>query len=185
MDNAPDWWGLELKGTSEFERVLLHGAFPEHVRQVHGYALGEPRIKQFVILYEDKSTNRWHECIVPIRPTILKEIGGILHDLNKAIDKRILPKVLNECNRGEGQYKRCPYAFLCKQVNYSQAQAASGCANQEQVVVTLGLKRRNTHDVKPTGTGVRSPANVQSGGGAAVSIRTPSGTLRVRRGAAR
>lgn len=178
------WWGLEVKGTSEFERVKLYGAFPEHIRQVHGYALGEPRIQEFVILYECKSTNHWHEVIVPIRPTVTKEIEGILSDLNEAVEHKKLPRILEDCKQGKGQYLRCPYAYACKQVDYAQAQAASHCSDAEEVIVTLNLKRRNTHQAQPSGGGAATPS-VQDRAGFAVPVGNQGRTLRLSRGVTR
>lgn len=177
--NDAEHWMLELKGTSQFQQVALYGAMPQHIRQVHGYLCGRPDLQEVVILYEDKSTNHWHEVIVPRRRTLIKEVEGILSELNEAIDHKKLPPVLPECQRGEGQYRTCPFAYACKQVSYAEAEAAAGCADHEEVYVKLGINRRNTHQ---TGTrGARTePAPSAPRPRNANLVRSKGGAIRVR-----
>lgn len=180
--NDKEHWMLEIKGTSQFDAIKSSNtALPAHVKQVHGYLLARPDLEETAILYEDKSTNHWHEIIVRRNKTYLREVEGILNALNEALSNKKLPQVLPECKRGEGQYTRCPYAYACKQVDFGQAQAAQACADAEEVIVQLGLKRRNTHEPADGG----APKSGQGRSGTPLSVRTPSGTIRLRRGATR
>lgn len=183
--NEPERWMLELKGTSQFADIKTHNvALPAHVKQVHGYLFGAPDIEEAVILYEDKSSNQWHEIIVRRRKNVIREIEGILNALNEAVEHKHLPPILPECQRGEGAYRQCQYGYLCKQVTYGEAEAAKGCGTSEEVIVKLSLKRRNTHQQGEPDDRKRG-ANGQGGSGDAEPVRTASGTLRVRRGASR
>ena len=180
----PDHWMIEIKGTSQFQQVVMYGALPQHIKQVHGYLFGRPDLDEAVIFYEDKATNHWHEVTVPRNRTLIRQVEGILSELNQAIDNRTLPSILPECQRGEGQYRTCPYAYACKQVGYSEAEAAQGFKDSEGVVTGLKLKKRNTHSA-----GAHPDRSTDQDGviGArdAILVRTKGGTVRVRRGAAR
>lgn len=174
-------WAFELKGTSQFEQVMLYGALPQHKRQIHGYFVARPDIECFSLVYEDKSTQRWHEIIVYPEPKVLKVTERIVNELQEAVDHQRLPEVLTECEYGEGAWKQCPYAYLCKQVQYAEAEAAAGCADYEEVFVELGLKRRNKHKDGTQWRERQAKARAHELG-TAETVRAKGGTLRIRRG---
>lgn len=116
-DNHPraEWrgkeFGFELKGVSPyvFNSYVQQGGKLEHKKQVHRYFLASG-VDLFVILYEDKATQNWHEWVLEPDPVLLAEQQMELEALNTAVDNKILPPVLPECQQGKGtEYKACPY----------------------------------------------------------------------------
>lgn len=181
--NEDELWGLELKGTSQFQVVKQYGALPSHVKQVHGYLTARPDLEKFIVLYEDKSTNQWHEVHIERDPKIVRQIERILNALNEAIDNKQLPEVLNECEYGEGAYKGCPFSYLCKQVQYAEAEVAAKCSDQDEVKVELGLTR-NSHRRRADTNGANAAARGHSNGATKV-VRTRRGTLKLSTGVTR
>lgn len=177
--NVSTPWVYEGKGTAQFEQVVQYGAMPQHIKQVHAYFIAKGDTDTGVIFYEDKTTNRTHECIIREQPKVRKEILEILDDLNTGVENATLPEVLDECKYGEGAYKQCSYAYACKQVQWSEAHsAATACKTADEVVVHLSLNKRNTHEQKPAENGqgrAGSPATVRF---AERTGRVPSGAPR-------
>jgi hypothetical protein len=180
-ENEPEEWALELKGTSQFAQIRMYGVPPHHKRQMHGYFVGRPDLKAFVYLAEDKTTNQWEEIIVYPEQSVLDQTKAILHDLQEAVDNHVLPPILEECEYGQGEWKQCAYAYLCKQVGWDETQDAVGCADNEAVIVKLDLKRSNKHK-DSTDRDRRKAKSRANELGTAEVVGAKSGTLRVRRG---
>lgn len=107
-------FGMELKGVSTFvfQRIEKgdRDIKAEHLRQVHRYFILSGGIKLFVIIYEDKTTQRWLEWVVTPDPALLAEQERELDVLNNAIDQRRLHPMLSMCKQGVGQqWNDCKY----------------------------------------------------------------------------
>lgn len=114
-EKGDDKFFFELKGTSQFSTIEKNGVTPEHKKQVQAYLLatGYPLA---VVIYEDKSTQKWKEFEVQRDEKIINEIIDILEELNASIDNNQLPEVLSECKAGKGStFNNCPYAAVCRQ----------------------------------------------------------------------
>lgn len=115
--NSKENWMFELKGTSQFRQVQQRGALPAHIKQVHAY-LFVSGIPEAIILYEDKSTQQWHEITVQRDETIIGEIKGILEELNYSVDNDTLPERYEDCENQTGAtYNSCQYASVCHRFN--------------------------------------------------------------------
>lgn len=148
-------FGVEIKGTSQMETVRRYGPLPHHKKQVHAYMLLSG-LDTFLFIYEDKATNDWIELRVDRNDHMVKQLEGIVADLNEYIDKKKLPPVLSDCHAGVGPYKECPYAYACKQIrSHQQVVEASAQGDAEGVIQALGLKRRNTHTPQGPGLSAR------------------------------
>ena len=115
--NSDEGWMFELKGTSQFKGVQSKGVMPAHIKQVHAYLLGSG-LKEAIVVYECKSTQKWVEVVVPKDPKIIEEIETILESLNDAIDNDYLPERLEDCENKTGTtYNSCAYAKICHGCN--------------------------------------------------------------------
>jgi hypothetical protein len=111
----PEWrgkeFGFELKGVSPFvfKSYVDQGGKHEHKQQVHRYFLASG-VDLFVILYEDKGTQAWHEWVIEPDPILLEEQRNELTTLNAAVDNQVLPPALPTCQQRKGdEYKQCPF----------------------------------------------------------------------------
>lgn len=105
-------FGFELKGISpyQFQTVKNYGAKEEHLDQVHRYFLSGG-MKLFVIIYENKGTNEWHETVIEADPARLSAQKEELQLLNKAIDQKRLHDPLPDCRMRKGPvWQECPWA---------------------------------------------------------------------------
>lgn len=129
--NFRDGWMFELKGTSQFSTVLANGAMPAHVKQVHAYLLASG-LEKALIVYEDKSSQQWHEIEVRKDQEMIDEIASILTRLNYAIETDQLTEMLDECKNQTGRFARCPYASVC-----------SSYERRSEVVEAVSVARRS------------------------------------------
>lgn len=103
-------YGFELKGLNSWGFKALNGMKEAHLDQVHRYFLsgGHPL---FVIIYENKDNQQWHEWVIEPDPDRLRKQQDELNTLNDAVDhKRLLP-MLPECRERKGEdWRNCAYA---------------------------------------------------------------------------
>lgn len=111
-ENAEEGWGLEIKGTRMFDRATA-GVFPEHVRQLHGYLLARPDIDRFLVIYEDKTSQRWVEHEVQRDDNLIEELTALLEELNAHVDNGTLPEPLDACHSHTAPWPSCPYRAIC------------------------------------------------------------------------
>ena len=114
---VPHWrgkkYGFELKGMNGFMYQRLMGKDSkdikdEHFAQVHNYFLMED-FDLFVIIYEDKSTQAWHEWVIEPDEMELKRRRQELSVLNEGIDKQTLEPMLLSCKARRGEFDDCPF----------------------------------------------------------------------------
>lgn len=98
-------FGLELKGVnSNPYRTYVKmddEAKEDHLNQVHRYFL-VGGFDLFVILYENKDSQEWHEWVIEADPVRLDAQRKELETLNRAIDKKALSPMLPECAMHKG-----------------------------------------------------------------------------------
>jgi CRISPR/Cas system-associated exonuclease Cas4 (RecB family) len=114
-ETTKEKWMFELKGTSQFKTIENSGVTEAHKKQVQAYLLATG-YDLAVVIYEDKSVQKWKEFEVQRDENTIKEIVEILEELNLSIDNDELPEVLNECKQGKGAtFNACPYGSICRQ----------------------------------------------------------------------
>lgn len=94
---------FELKGISTFQfgKVKDEGVLPKHLKQVHRYFLSGG-FDLAVIIYEDKTTQNWHEVVIEPDDRLLDESRRELEALNSAIVRKQLHDMLPECRALKG-----------------------------------------------------------------------------------
>jgi hypothetical protein len=167
------YWGWELKGTAQLAGLKKFGPQHSHVWQIHGYFAARPELDCYSLTYECKTTNELLEFVIYPDKKRVRILTETLDTLNGYIANEELPEILDECEHGEGAYKDCPYAYACKQVDWDSVKEAQGCHTAEEVIVRLGLNRRNKHKKRT------KPARGQGRGGTPKALRTSRGTLSV------
>jgi hypothetical protein len=104
-------YGFELKGVSPYvyDSYIQQGGKIEHKKQVHRYFLASG-VDLFVILYENKATQVWHEWVIEPDSLLLKEQQDELDELNESVVNEQLPPILSGCQVAKGtEYNQCPY----------------------------------------------------------------------------
>lgn len=98
--------------TAAFSRLSSYGPEPAHIQQVNAYMfLGNfPSAR---IVYEDKNNQRLYEFHEIRNERIIDNIVSELEELNHLTDRKELAPILAECEIKEGQYRYCPFAFIC------------------------------------------------------------------------
>ena len=106
-------YGFELKGmnTWGFQNAVKYDRVKEeHLSQIDGYFLSGG-LDLFVVIYEDKNTQEWHEWVVEPDPARLSVRQAELDALNEYARRKELPPMLPGCKTGKGaEWKRCDYA---------------------------------------------------------------------------
>lgn len=106
-------FGFELKGVNPFwypRWVSATSAQEKHLRQVHRYFLVTGK-ELFVIIYENKGTNEWHEWVIRPNAQMMRESEAELRELNKAVERKKLHRPLASCaTRIGAHWKDCPFA---------------------------------------------------------------------------
>jgi hypothetical protein len=119
MDHPRARWrgqefGFELKGDSTFlfQSHKANGPKEDHLNQVARYFLMSG-FKLFVILYEDKSTQEWHEWVFdadePEMRQRIEDQRAELDRLNHAVDREKLPPMLPECVKRGQAFRSCGF----------------------------------------------------------------------------
>lgn len=108
-------FGFELKGINEwgFKSTVEEGPKPYHIRQIHRYFLMHEDLDVFSLIYENKNTNEWREEIVERDDNIIDEVQAELDELNRLTKHHQLADVRQDCLAQSGEFKRCPYAWMC------------------------------------------------------------------------
>lgn len=108
-------FGWELKGVSTFQYSSVSKGEPmeAHLNQVARYFLSSG-LELFSIVYEDKTTQAFHEWVVQRDSADMKariqESAYELDHLNEAVDTRTLPQRLPECASLRGEtFRSCSY----------------------------------------------------------------------------
>jgi hypothetical protein len=117
IDHARASWqgkefGLELKGVNPYHyRAAVDSNQPiaSHLLQVDRYFLSGG-MDLFVIIYENKGTQEWHEWVIEPDPARLDAQRLELAELNIAIDTKTLHPMLTGCKAASGKtWEECPY----------------------------------------------------------------------------
>jgi hypothetical protein len=107
--------GFEFKTINDrgYQMVLMNGPQPGHISQVHNYMyLGD--IDHFSIVYENKNTAEWREFKIERDEYLIEQAKKGFEELNEHLDKKRLPKMLSDCEIGEGAtYRQCPFRDIC------------------------------------------------------------------------
>lgn len=116
-------FGFELKGVNPFTYGQIMKKkpggrppqiMPKHMEQVQRYML-LAGLKLFVVIYENKGTNEFHEWVIPADPLVQAASHKELTVVNKAIDNETLPPPLPSCLLAMGgDWKDCPFAGSVK-----------------------------------------------------------------------
>ena len=105
-------FGFELKGVSTFQfakHVKDDKPIPKHVEQIRRGMLisGTPL---WVLLYEDKTTQRTHEWVIERDPVHDKRHRAQLTELNASVTNRKLFPLLDDCKKRKGTgWSECPF----------------------------------------------------------------------------
>lgn len=113
----PRWrgkkFGFELKGMNSFMYQRIMGKDSkdikdEHFAQTHNYFLMED-FDLFVIIYEDKSTQKWHEWVIePDEDELLRRREDLVV-LNDDVENQTLQPMLLSCKARRGEFDDCPF----------------------------------------------------------------------------
>ena len=113
----PAWrgelFGVEVKGVNAFQYTrLVAEPYPMeyHMRQIHRYFVLS-KMKLFSCIYENKSTQQFHEWVIRPVAKYMRESEEELAELNSAIEDRLLHRALAPCRHRMGkQWEGCRYA---------------------------------------------------------------------------
>jgi hypothetical protein len=112
-ENTDEGWGFELKGTSNFSRIMEYDIPHGHMLQMHTAMLARD-LERMVYLAEDKRTQQWKEIIIQRDPTLIREVKDELNRATDAIEDQRLPPVLPACRIKRGdEYNTCPFRRFC------------------------------------------------------------------------
>lgn len=103
-------FGVEIKGVStfQFQQYSTNGPKESHLFQVdRNFLLGGFGL--YVVIYEDKTTQRWHEWVLEPDPKRIDAQRQELAELNDAIDNKALHPMLPECVKRVGAFRECPF----------------------------------------------------------------------------
>ena len=103
-------FGFELKGRNDWQwnKQFTKGADEETRKQVD-FEFLLSGFDLFVILNENKNNQATKEWIITREDDRIQEMKKQIKDLNRAIDIQRLHPMLDECKKGEGEWKKCPY----------------------------------------------------------------------------
>src|SRR6185369_3870583 len=106
-------FGAELKGVNAWQYPKLVSApYPkeDHMRQVHRYFV-LTGVRLFSVIYENKSTQNFHERVVRPIPRLLDESRQELEELNRAVERKELHRILAPCRHRSGkQWEGCKFS---------------------------------------------------------------------------
>lgn len=111
--HSGDKIGFELKGKSFYTNGRRMLAVPDrHLLQIHTMML-VTGYKKWSYVVEDKQTQKWQEIVVDRDGVVMGRVKRELHELNKAVDNKILPKPLPSVKDGTGECAECPFFRWC------------------------------------------------------------------------
>ena len=112
-ENIDEGWGFELKGTSNFGRILEYDIPHGHMLQMHT-AMLVTGYDRMVYMAEDKRTQATKEIVINRDPQLIREVKDELNRATDAIEDQKLPPVLDGCKVKKGdEYQSCPYRRYC------------------------------------------------------------------------
>jgi hypothetical protein len=112
-ENSSEGWGFELKGTSNFGRIVEYDIPHGHLLQMHTAMLARGH-ERMVYLAEDKRSQAWKEIIINRDERLIREVKDELNRATDAIEDQRLPEVLNSCKIKKGdEYQGCPFRRFC------------------------------------------------------------------------
>jgi hypothetical protein len=112
-ENSAEGWGFELKGTSNFGRIVEYDIPHGHLLQMHT-AMMARNLDRMVYLAEDKRSQQWKEIIIQRDPLLIREVKDELNRASDAIEDQRLPEVLPACKIHKGsEYQGCPFRRYC------------------------------------------------------------------------
>jgi len=153
-------WGFELKGTSNFTKVVSQGVFDEHLEQATRYWLScdadpnFPELKRWVFVYEDKRSQEWREIVVERSMKVERQVQRELKRLNDATKNHTLPPVLPGCLKGTGYvFRQCAFSDKCRAIRTweeatgevarsSKTGRPATAAGEQSVPVVVGKRRK-------------------------------------------
>lgn len=95
-----------------FSRVRQFGVEPKHRAQVNAYMLAS-NLRRARVLYEDKNDQELREFLVEFDQEISDRNVHDWQELNAHREMGTKPPMQEECKRGEGEIKWCPFAKIC------------------------------------------------------------------------
>lgn len=112
-ENTEEGWGFELKGTSNFGRIVGYDIPHGHLLQMTTTMMARG-YDRMVYLAEDKRSQAWKEIIIQRDPHLVSEVKEELNRATDAIEDQRLPEVLDACRIKKGdEYKACPFRRFC------------------------------------------------------------------------
>lgn len=103
-------YGVEVKGVStfQFSELKKNGMLHKHKKQVHHYfVLG--CFDLFIVIYEDKTTQDFHEWVVEPEQALLEEAEKEIWELRNAVRTGQMHPMLPGCRRHDAVWKECGY----------------------------------------------------------------------------
>lgn len=153
MDGRGDDWLFELKGVGWGWKPDMK-PYDQHIDQIHAYfwacnELGNG-ITRASLIYEDKKTSAtWQEFVIQPEASRLRHVDLRIKNLNKCIDKGVLPDVQPECAKAAGQapskqcaeYRNCPYSSICLSLKGPEDIEAARNGGKRRIKVKRPKKR--------------------------------------------
>ena len=112
-ENTSEGWGFELKGTSNFGRIVEYDIPHGHMLQMTTTMMARD-LDRMVYLAEDKRTQAWKEIVIQRDALLVREVKDELNRATDAIEDERLPPVLDACRIKKGdEYQSCPFRRFC------------------------------------------------------------------------
>jgi hypothetical protein len=97
-----------------YDYVTRTGPLINHKLQTGAYKLLEPSLEAVSIVYENKETGEWREYREYFPNEVIEAVLGELEVLNAALRAKVMPPMLDPCERGEGHvFRQCPFREVC------------------------------------------------------------------------
>lgn len=110
--------GWECKSINDrgFSRVMTYGPLEEHEEQTDNYMLlGD--LERYSIVYENKNDGEWREFVRYRDEKRMADAQERFEELNEFVERKKLPKILPDCQKGEGtKFRQCPFKDTCLKV---------------------------------------------------------------------
>src|SRR5262249_9154816 len=88
------------------------------------------------------SGNNWHEHVLHPDPVVENTLIRTLGILNDAVDRKVLPQMLADCEQRKGPiYRDCPYAYACPRATYASAEVAAKEATPVEALAVIAKAR--------------------------------------------
>lgn len=112
--NQDEGFGWELKGINDrgYRWVLQKGPSRSHLLQIHAYMFAT-NYDTWSLVYENKNDQTWKEFVIERDDALIQEVKDDLEFMYQSLQKGRLPAIQSECLSQTGDYKRCPFAYMC------------------------------------------------------------------------